>query len=69
MSRVLWIVIGLALLGCERGGLHRLSDAELAQRWEECRSVRSPAPIMVQTCNNVERECQRRARELGNYVC
>lgn len=69
MHRYWLLAATVALAACERGGLRDLSDADLALRWAECRDVRAPTPILVQTCDNVERECMRRARELGNHVC
>lgn len=62
------LILLTTLSGCN-DGLQSLDDADLAERWEECRNVNAPTPALVQSCQNVERECQRRARELKNHVC
>lgn len=62
------LILLVTLSGCN-DGLQSLDDADLAERWTECRNVNAPTPALVQSCQNVERECQRRARKLKNHVC
>jgi hypothetical protein len=57
----------LGLAGCE-SKLADLSDTELQDRIYECRSTTSQSPGFAITCDNFQRECERR-RDQGRFVC
>lgn len=48
--------------------LERLTDEELQDRVYECKRETSMSPGKAITCDNYDRECQRR-RKKGRYVC
>lgn len=63
-----WLLIFvLPLLACS-AGLSGLSDKELRRRHYECEHSVSLSAAEIQVCNNIKRECERRAAE-GNFVC
>ncbi len=71
MSRAFFIgLLCLGLLAC-RGdtGLQRMSDYELAQKHKECVKRKPTAPGAMLACDNIRRECERRHKSLGNYIC
>lgn len=64
------LLISVWLVSC--GGnseLRGLEDYELATRQAECLDRQPTAPGRAQACSNVERECERRRKDLGRYVC
>lgn len=50
-------------------GLSELGDYELAERQAACIDRAPTAPGSVQACKNIQRECDRRKKELGLYLC
>lgn len=66
----LWLVLTLVLWGCDRHtGTRGLSDYELSERHTECLERQPTAPGEAQACENIRKECDRRKRELGLYLC
>lgn len=70
----LWWVSGLLLLtvalgGCRENGATKLSDAELIAEREDCLRTQNPGPAMIMACDNYARECKRRGKKTGNYIC
>ena len=57
----------IGLGGCE-SKLAGLSDSELQDKIYECRNATSQSPGFAITCDNYQRECERR-REHGRFVC
>ena len=53
--------------GCS-SELESLTDEELQDRVYECKRETSMSPGQAISCDNYERECQRRRKE-GRYVC
>lgn len=49
--------------------LNRLSDFDLAEKNKECFTRKPTAPGAMLACENIRRECDRRHKELGNYIC
>lgn len=55
--------------GCEGNNkLAQLSDAELIRKAAPCHE-KDLSPGMAAACGNLLRECERRAKELGNHIC
>lgn len=46
-----------------------LSDSELQERFSQCNRATSMAPGGAITCDNIRRECERRAKGKGHGVC
>ena len=46
-----------------------LSDSELQDRYSQCARAKSLAPGGAITCDNISRECERRAKDKGHSVC
>jgi hypothetical protein len=66
----LLVIFSLGLLACRgEAPLSQLSDYELAERHKECIKRKPTAPGAVMACENIRRECDRRHRDLGNYIC
>lgn len=55
--------------GCGDSKYAELSSAELQDRYAECESAESLSPGAAITCDNVRRECDRRASSMGRKVC
>lgn len=64
-------LLGTVLLftqGCERP-IEQISDDELQRKFEECSNMNDPAPAMIFACENYQRECERRNKEKGRFIC
>jgi len=57
----------LALNGCTKG--LDISDEELVKQVSECHSIDNKAPGMAVSCGNYQKECLRRGKASGNYIC
>lgn len=63
-------VIVLSIAGCENNSkLRQLPDYELAERYSDCLDNEPSAPGPAQACANMKKECERRKKELGTYIC
>lgn len=60
----------LTLNGCDMfgGPSADIPDAELRQKWRECKIISNPSRTKVLACENYERECARRKNK-GNIAC
>ncbi len=66
---LLIIAVSWSLLsGCGEGPFSDLSTSELQSRYSEC-DTENMAPGTAITCDNIRRECERRARQKGRKVC
>ncbi len=64
------IATATVLFACDgNSAVRQLSDYELAQRQAECIDRKPTAPGRAQACENVQRECERRKKDLGLYIC
>ena len=54
--------------GCGDSKFAGLSDSELQDRFTECKSS-NMSPGAAITCDNIKRECERRAEEKGHNLC
>ena len=55
--------------GCEGNNkLAQLTDAELIRKSAPC-NEQDLSPGMAAACGNLLRECERRNKELGSYIC
>ena len=61
----------LVLLGgCDDGGHYAsYGQSELQDAYTDCENRDSMSPGAAITCDNVRRECERRAKEKGRKVC
>lgn len=57
----------LALVACD-SKLSKLSDEALQDHVYECNNTFDQAPGFAISCDNFQRECERR-REAGHFVC
>lgn len=55
------------LVGCSNE-LAQLGDSDLQDRVNECKRTQNPSPGQAISCENYQRECQRRRKE-GRFVC
>lgn len=68
--RLLMISLMAALLAaCGDSKFADLSDSELQDRHSQCKRATSLAPGGAITCDNIARECERRAKNKGHNVC
>lgn len=49
--------------------LDGVSDREMRQKIQECKTANSPAPAMIFACENYQRECKKRTDKAGYFVC
>jgi len=54
--------------GCGDSKFAKLSDSELQERFSACKSS-NMSPGAAITCDNIKRECERRAGEKGHNLC
>ncbi len=59
----------LTLISCGDSKFAELSDSELQDRYYQCENASSLSPGAAITCDNIRRECERRADEKGRKVC
>lgn len=68
--RIVAVISALLLMACEGDTtLTRMSDYDLAERYGFCLDREPTAPGKAQACENLRRECERRKKELGSYIC
>ncbi len=69
--RTLFFLATLVLLSAcdQQSTLKSLPDFSLAERYGYCLDRQPTAPGKAQACENLRRECERRKRELGSYIC
>ncbi|HBS41960.1 MAG TPA: hypothetical protein DEA26_04715 [Oceanospirillales bacterium] len=69
LRRLLFVlIVVLSACGMQKSGLQLATDKELRKRNYECQMASSLSPAEIQVCQNIRRECDRRAGQ-GNYVC
>lgn len=61
------VFITSLLLACSKG--LDISDGELVKRVSECLSEDNKTPGMAVSCGNYQKECTRRGKKTGNYIC
>jgi hypothetical protein len=57
------------LAGCGDSKFADLSSSELQDRYYDCEQSSNMSPGAAITCDNIRRECERRADEKGRKVC
>lgn len=57
----------LVLNGCTKG--LDISDEELVKRVSECHTNDNKTPGMAVSCGNFQKECLKRGKASGNYIC
>ena len=62
-------LIAALLVACEPSRIEQMSDFELSERYDYCLEKKPTAPGKATACENLRRECERRKRELGSYIC
>lgn len=58
-----WLAATAGLVGCSDYPLEQLPDEELRQQHRQCRQQRPETYPEIMVCDNVQRECERRAVE------
>jgi hypothetical protein len=61
------LIAVVALCACTRG--MDISDENLVQRMSECAANDNKTPGMAVSCGNFKKECLRRGKATGNYIC
>lgn len=54
--------------GCDRA-IEKVSDQELMGKYSECQNAENPSAAMGFACENYKKECERRRKETGRYIC
>lgn len=67
INALLLLLVPAVLVACS-GHYESLDDRDLRQRHYQCQHATSLSAAELQICQNIQRECQRRARN-GDYVC
>ncbi len=65
------LIICLLLLssnGCERK-IEQVTDDDLRAKYAECFDMNEPAAAMILACENYKRECDRRSKKIGRFIC
>lgn len=57
------------LSACGESKFADLSQSELQNRYSECENASSLSPGAAITCDNIRRECEKRAKDKGRKVC
>ena len=57
----------ITLCACTRG--MDISNEELVKRMSECAADTNKTPGMAVSCGNFQKECLRRGKATGNYIC
>ncbi len=63
----LLLLVSTALIGCEKG--LDISNAELVKKSADCMADENKTPGMAVVCGNYQKECARRGKATGNYIC
>lgn len=67
LNFTLFFLVSTALTGCEKG--LDISNAELVKKSSECMTDETKTPGMAVVCGNYQKECARRGKATGNYIC
>ncbi len=68
IQAILLVLLLVVSAGCEKK-IEKVSDQELRAKWAECQDMNAPGAAMIMACENYERECKRRRKELKRFVC
>ncbi|WP_157729900.1 hypothetical protein [Bacterioplanes sanyensis] len=66
--KYLLMAVVIFLAACGDNEFSKMSDKELRQRDYQCKMMANPSTAEIQVCNNIRRECERRAAD-GHYAC
>jgi len=69
MRMFLGLISVLMLSACGDSKFADISGSELQDRYSRCENADSLSPGGAITCDNIRRECERRADEKGRRVC
>lgn len=69
MRSLLSLLSVILLSACGDSKFADLSGTELQDRYHRCENADSLSPGGAITCDNIRRECERRAEEIGRKVC
>ncbi|HAG94373.1 MAG: hypothetical protein CMK83_25105 [Pseudomonadales bacterium] len=58
-----------ALSACGDSKFADMPQSELQERYSQCENASSLSPGGAITCDNIRRECERRAEDKGRKVC
>jgi len=64
---LMMLVSSIALTGCVKG--MDISDTELVNKIAECLAEDNKTPGMAVQCGDYPKECKRRGKATGNYIC
>ncbi|AUM11473.1 hypothetical protein [Ketobacter alkanivorans] len=69
MRMFLGLISIVMLSACGDSKFADISGSELQDRYSRCENADSLSPGGAITCDNIRRECERRADEKGRRVC
>lgn len=69
MRILLTLIATFSMGGCADSKFADLSQSELQDRYSQCENASSLSPGGAITCDNIRRECDRRAKDMGRTVC
>lgn len=65
----LLVLSAVVLGGCRETPQSKYSLSELQDHYTRCQSNTSKSPSAAVSCGNIEKECERRAKDKGRKVC
>lgn len=69
MAALAIAVLALSLTGCGKSKLQEYDDHELSIKYDYCLDHNPTSPGKATGCENLRKECERRAKEEGRYIC
>lgn len=67
---ILLSFFSVLLTACEGSGVGKMSDTDLRTKLSECDYQMNASSVRdAQACHNYRRECARRLKEEGRFVC
>ena len=69
MKPLFLVALCAALFACGDSKIRSMDDYELSERYGKCLDNKPSAPGSATACENLRKECERRRRELGFFVC
>ncbi len=67
---ILFSFLSILLTACEGSAVEQMSDGDLRAKLSECDYQMNASSVRdAQACHNYRRECARRLKEEGRFVC
>mgnify|MGYP005723644493 CR=1 FL=1 len=69
MKAIFLLIGSILLISCGDSKFADLPASDLQDRYYECENSSTMSPGAAITCDNIRRECKRRAKDMGRKVC